>query len=317
MTARPLDASAGPPAALTAFLRGIERRGAVFAQLATGSAVAGDAALAATMHAFRGVASGAPFTEWPRRFWALLLANPRLRTPAVQSAWPTGFEALAGLGVGPRAALLLRLVAGLPEADAAAVLGVARATYRLALQRALPRHDDGAPDATAWRALGDAAQAMVRQLPASRLEELVRQREAAVIGRGPPPAPRRPRARGAPRYRQACAAVAAFTVLALAATWWLPHRGAADPGFDGVRVEPLPPAERPVATYDQDAALLTHRDFELLVEGEGSAVVADPGFFAWYAAQRDAGRGPEDAEPLPIDDAIAPAMAGPETADVP
>jgi hypothetical protein len=288
----------------------------VFAQLVTGSAVAGDAALAATMHAFRGVASESPFTEWPRRFWALLLASPRLRMPAGQEAWPAGLAALAGLGVGPRAALLLRMVAGLPEAEAAAVLGVARATYRLALRRALPHHGDGTPDAAAWRALSEAAHAMIRQLPASRLVELARQREAAVIGRGPPAAPRRPRGQ-APRHRQACAAVAAITLLALAATWWLPGDVTSDPGFDGVLVELLPPAEQPVATYEQDAALLTHRDFELLVAHEDSAVLADPGFYAWYAAQSDAGRQPADAEPLPLDDATTPAMAGPETTDVP
>ncbi|MCA1714107.1 MAG: hypothetical protein LC715_02915, partial [Gammaproteobacteria bacterium] len=65
-----IDAAAAP-AALTAFLRGIERRGALFAQLQCGDAIAGDSALAAAMGAFRKAAEQTPVAGWPRRFWAL------------------------------------------------------------------------------------------------------------------------------------------------------------------------------------------------------------------------------------------------------
>src|SRR5690606_15855285 len=66
-------------AALTAFLRGVERRGVVFAQWQGGDAAAGDAALADTLRAFAAGAQAMPFAEWPRRFWAMLLAAPQLR----------------------------------------------------------------------------------------------------------------------------------------------------------------------------------------------------------------------------------------------
>ena len=133
---RTLHDAVSAPAALTAFLRGVERRGAVFAQLQVGDAATGDRALVAAMRAFRLPAAKIPFADWPRQFWTLLLATPELREQPKAPSWGSGFGALGGIGRGPRAALLLRLVAGLPEAEAAAVLGVARPTYRLALQRA-------------------------------------------------------------------------------------------------------------------------------------------------------------------------------------
>ena len=111
-------------AALNAFLRGVERRGIVFAEWQGGDAEAGDAALAATLRGFGAVAAGIPFAEWPRRFWAMLLAAPELRGPVMAQATPAMSAApahLAQLGSGPRAALLLRLVAGLAESEAAAV----------------------------------------------------------------------------------------------------------------------------------------------------------------------------------------------------
>lgn len=308
MTPNPPDAPAAAPAALTAFLRGIERRGAVFAELATGSRDAGDAALVASMRAFRVLAAQAPFAEWPRKFWSILLATPRLRAAPPDPGWPPAFTVLSTLGSGPRVALLLRLVAGLAEADAAAVLGVARPTYRLALQRALPHRADGTPDAAAWQALAEAAQAAIRRLPPERLSEIARQREAAVLGhKAPPPVRAGKQAHGgAGGWRIAQAGVAVATALALAATWWWPEGDHRQPP-PGVAVEPLPPAEAPASTYGADARLLTHRDFDLLLADEDTPAALDPGFHAWYAAQLAATRAGGDAEPLPIRDADAPA----------
>src|SRR5690606_11003158 len=59
----------------------------------------------------------------------------------------------------------LRLVAGLAESDAAAVLGTSRATYRLAVARALPHHADGRPDVESWRMLAQAAQELQKGIP--------------------------------------------------------------------------------------------------------------------------------------------------------
>lgn len=322
MTARTLQDAAAAPAALTAFLRGVERRGTVFAELQAGAAGPGDEALAATLRAFRGVAARAPFAEWPRRFWALLLASPLLRHPARTSAWAPQFAALAAIGSGPRAALLLRLVAGLSETDAAAVLGVARPTYRLALQRALPHRDDGTPDAAAWHALGDAAQAAIRHLPAERLAHLARQREAAIHGHKPDPIAGTDGARRArPHWwRPSLWGVSVLTALAIAATFLAPAWRAGGSGESGIRVEALPPAEAPASTFAADALLPTHRDLDLLLDADTTdAAPRDPGFYAWYAAHA-AGRDDAAAISLPpvADEAEPPPDDGvSETSDAP
>lgn len=268
-------------AALTAFLRGVERRGVVFAQWQGGDAGAGDAALAATLRAFAGDAQGMPFAEWPRRFWAMLLAAPQLR-----GATPTATDvpvAVASLGSGPRAALLLRVVAGLAESEAAAVLGIARPTYRLALQRALPRGEDGSADPAAWRELSQAAQLAVRAVPAERLETIAMLRDG--LRPRPVRAPAAPSRPGRPGWLwPATVAVVALTAGALAATWWGPWIAGAEPDGDArIRIETLPPAAAPAARFDPADALATHRDLDLLVaQVTGDfADDADPAFDAW------------------------------------
>ena len=276
-------------AALNAFLRGVERRGAVFAEWQGGDADAGDAALAATLRGFGEVADSVPFAEWPRRFWAMLLAAPGVRGPAPVRAAPAADDALAHLarlGGGPRAALLLRLVAGLAESEAAAVLGVGRPTYRLALQRALPHRGDGSPDPEAWRAMSDAAQAALRAVPAERLQRIALLRE----GRRPKPRPvaASPAADVRPRWLwPASFAVVALTAAALAATWWWPWpRPAADAQAPRIQVQALPPAAAPASRFDPVLALQTDRDFELLLAQatDGDEAEPDPAFDAWLAA---------------------------------
>jgi len=325
MTASTLQDAASAPAALTAFLRGVERRGTVFAELQAGAAGPGDEALAATLRAFRGIATRAPFAEWPRRFWALLLASPLLRHPARTPAWAPPFAVLATLGSGPRAALLLRLVAGLSEADAAAVLGIARPTYRLALQRALPHRSDGTPDAASWHALGEAAQAAIRHLPAERLAHLARQREAAIHGLRPDriilggaSLPARPR-----WWRPALWSTCGLTMLAVAATFVTPPAWrTGDDGVSRIRVESLPPAEAPASTFAADAWLPTHPDLDLLLDaGDGADVdpaMRDPGFYAWYAAQSPAGKTDGALLPPPTPEPGEPPEDGAsETSDAP
>lgn len=310
MTARPPQDAAAAPTALTAFLRGVERRGAVFAHLLSGSQASGDAALADTMEAFRAEAGRTAFGDWPRRFWSQLLATPALRQPPATPAWEPEFGWLAHLGHGPRAALLLRLVAGLAESDAAAVLGIARGTYRLGLQRALPHNADGSADLAAWQALGAAAQGMLRGLPPDRLAHLAHVREEAIAA---PAAGARPRVEAeAPpghRHRAALWVIALLTLLAFAATFW---PGFADSGFvggdgpEGILVEPLPAAAAPAARYPDDAALALHPDLGLLLDaGAAGPEAIDPAFHAWYAAQRAAAaEGPTSAPGL------APGAAG-------
>jgi len=325
-----LNDAAAAPAALTAFLRGVERRGAVFAQLQSGGdADRVDGALAAAMRAFRNGAAQVPVAEWPRRFWTLLLASPHLRDDTrTPPRWPAEFAPLTMLGHGPRAALLLRLVAGLPDVDAAAVLGIARPTYRLALQRALPHREDGTPDEASWHALGEAAQQAIRHLPAERLAHLARLREAAILGRRLDPLAGRATHEAVsapPRWWLPVLAGTAFAMLvALATTFVIPD---SDPGLTGdvrIRVRPLPPAEAPAATFDAETALLTQRDFEMLADDAASAASRDPAFHAWLAALTDDQRA-RDGKPLSPADALASQQANalsaagrePETSDAP
>lgn len=272
-----------PPSngALTAFLRGVERRGLVFAELQGGDVDRGDAALAAALRAFAAAAGQAPFAEWPRRFWSLLLAAPALRGATLVLPRADALAVLAGLGSGPRAALLLRLVAGLSEGDAAAVLGISRPTYRLALQRALPRDAEGRVDPELWRALGDTAQQAIRALPAMRLERLAALREGRPVHRD-----RQPAASGTRRrwLWPALSLAALLTALALAATWWWPEtRTSTDSAR--IRSEPLPPAAEPAARYDAGDALATHRDLALLLDAASpDAPPRDPAFDAWLVS---------------------------------
>jgi len=280
-----LNDPAAAHAALTAFLRGVERRGAVFAQWQGGDEENGDVALAATLRGFREMAGDIPFAEWPRRFWAMLLASPSLRVPARAVTADDALGHLAGLGSGPRAALLLRLVAGLAESEAAAVLGIARPTYRLALQRALPHRDDGSADPEAWRALSNAAQRAVRAVPGERLERI------AMLRDGVRPRQRQahPAAADTGSRRRwlwpATLVVVALTATALAATWWWPWPPgpAADGSTARIRTEALPPASAPAAQFDPATALQSHRDLDLLLAqatGEAEAF-EDPAFDAW------------------------------------
>lgn len=303
------------PAALSAFLRGVERRGAVLAELQAGDANAGDAALAAAMGAFRAIAAQAALSDWPSRFWSLLLTQPRLahRTPVAIAVEAT--DRLAELGSGPRAALLLRLAAGLSEAEAAAVLGVAPATYRLALQRALPRHADGRADPQAWQQLREQVHRRIKTLPPERLERLARAREHALGGGAGSPgaattAPGRANDSPRPRPRWLMPllwSLLALCALAFAATFWT--GGGLGAGWlgtpEGVQVSALPEASAPDRRYSREAGLIAHRDFALLADPEGEAAAADLDFRSWLAA-RDAGTiavvaaPPVEAAPVPL-----------------
>lgn len=327
-----LNDAASVPAALSAFLRGVERRGALFAELQCGDRDAGDDALAAAMRAFRNHAGTLPMAEWPRRFWTLLAATPQLRQSAATARWPVGVEALAGLQPLSRQALLLRLAAGLREEEAAAVLGIALEVHQEALASACPRDADGKPDASAWRTLAEAIQSLLRDLPPQRLARLARLREAAILGtRIERPAPatftaapveaRRPGRRRWPWV----VLVLLLCAAALAATWWWPQWQAShvigadpEPGVqrlqDKVEIasEDLP-AQPAAAKFDASTALLMHPDFELLLEPQDEAIARDADFLAWYAAGASAA--PSDAPEGKAEEEIPSKATGTETTD--
>lgn len=289
--APPTPPDLAQPAALAAFLRGVERRAAVLAELQSGDPTLGDAALTRAMAAFRDAAVDAPMADWPRLFWAALLAQPALRRAT--RARPPAF--LPACSSPLRAALLLRVAAGLDEAAAAAVLAVAPEQVRRAVLAALACGGHAA-DAAEWARLQAEVQRRIRELPTERSLRLARMREAALAG----PADRffhRPR----PRLRLRLAlAAAALVAVALAGTFWA-GRGREQP----VRIVALPPAGPPASRYAAVSGLIAHPDFDLLADPEGERLARDAAFLAWYdghAVATDAppADGPaQDLMPLP------------------
>lgn len=276
-----------PPPALSAFLRGVERRGAVLAELQCGDAGAGDAALVAAMRGFRESAATVPMAEWPRRFWSGLLAEPALRQRVPVTLALDATDRLGDVATGPRAALLLRLAAGLSETEAAQVLGISDASYRLALRGALPHHVDGRADPQAWQQLREQVHRRIKNLAPERLARLAQAREALLRGETAPadPASPSPVATRRPRWLLALLwGLLLLCGLALVATWWWPERSLGSGWGRGVHTEALPPAEAPVATLSAEAALVAHPDFDLLADPATEARAADLPFRAWLAA---------------------------------
>ncbi|WP_368563185.1 hypothetical protein [Pseudoxanthomonas sp. UTMC 1351] len=290
------------PAALSAFLRGVERRAVLFAQLQSGNPEVGDVALLAAMRAFRNHAASAPMADWPRRFWTLLIASPGLRQNAAAANWPLALQRLGVLDPPVRAALLARLVAGLAEEDAIVVLGLDQARYRQALTSACPQDSAGRPDPEGWRRLAEAAQQQLRDLPPDRLARLARLRESTVAGtsvRPPPAVPASwapPQPRGARRWRWAllvlaiCGGAVAATYLWPQMFTWLPAPADPSAGAEAntlnapsIAIEALPTSP-PAARYDAAFAQLSHPDFDLLSDPEGEAIAQQADFYAWYAA---------------------------------
>lgn len=311
-------APSSPPPALSAFLRGVERRGAVLAELQCGDATTGDAALVEAMRAFHRGAAGVPMAEWPCRFWTMLLAEPALRQRVAVALPLDATDRLGDVPTGPRAALLLRLAAGLAETEAAEVLGVGVASYRMALRGALPHHADGRADPQAWQHLRDQVHRRIKALAPSRLQHLALAREALLRGEVTPAPGTAPAVDGTvrgvrPRWLMPLLwGLLLLCLVAFAATWWWPWRGlGAGRGADA-RVEPLPPAEVPLATLPAEAMLVAHPDFALLAEAESDA--DDLAFRAWLAAV-EAGLVTADGPALASDEPLAvPRTALPDAA---
>jgi hypothetical protein len=286
---------------LTAFLRALERRAAVFAELACGDPARGDAALGAAMRAYRNAFARGPVAEPATTFWSLLVAAPALRNRDGTARWPAVLTGLAALGQGSRTAMLLRLVAGLDDAQAAVALRVPAATLQAAVERAIAM-PAGGPRGPFWDALARSVEHAIQHLPAERLLRLAALRERAVHG-SPASATGTQRIRW---RRLATVATGVACAVALAATVLVGEDPGANPR---VRVVALPDAA-PAATFDAETALLTHRDFDQLADTRDAALVRDLDFYAWYAAQLAA---TATGTPLVFPDAAEPASAQPAT----
>ncbi len=183
-----LDTAAASSGAVVSFLRGVERRAALLAELQCGDAEHGDRALASAIEAFSESAPGTAPEGWPLLFWTTLLQSPTLNTEPLAPYWHGDFASLARLDFGTRAVLLLRVVVGLDDVLAAEVFGVDPVEYKQALQRALPQRADGSLDGEAWLALNDEARFVMKQLPPERVAAIARLRDTAVAAKTGEPA---------------------------------------------------------------------------------------------------------------------------------
>jgi hypothetical protein len=304
----PPSPAASPPAssALSAFLRGIERRAFVFVQVQCGQDELAQAALGRAMRAFREVSAHSPLSTWPAAFWALLLAQAEL------AEGESDIPELGALGSGPRAALLLRIVAGLDFAHAASVLGVSEPTYRFALQRALQQLGDAGVSYAVLGALRERLHRQVKTLPAERAESLAELR-TRVLQDAPEPAPPAAALRSPWPRRLACALLA-LLALAFAATFW-PSAPVLAPG--GTQALPVEPAPAPMPA-GSDADLVTHPDYAQIAAPADEALAADLALLSWLASgEADAALNamPEDAAAAP--DATPDDAAVAEASDAP
>ena len=338
--------TAVPPAALSAFLRGVERRALVLAQLQCGDVAAAESALATALHAFSRQAAGRPMAGWPMRFWSLLAAAPALRREPMPGTWIPPFTALGRMQTADRLALLLRVLAGLEEQAASEVQDVEIAAYRQSLVRACPRDAAGNPDAQAWRALAEAAQVELRDLTPAQLTRLGQLRDSALAGVSlqtaspmaqtpkstPVPRPTvtrvRPRQQlGWPRLNRihpgmVVGVLTSALLLGMLGWWWTHRRPALPPDpvsqapagalhvteVGPVLVEELPAADLPAAAATPG---LDPRDQAMLADPD-LELARSADFYAWYAA----------GHPVPVDESgnhaavVEQPSAPPETVDV-
>ncbi len=285
---RVTSSSPSPPApvpsspALSAFLRGIERRAFVFAHVQCGDEALAQGALGSAMRAFKAASVAIPLATWPAAFWALLLARAEL------SDGDSGVPELRVLSSGPRAALLLRIVGGLDFPHAARALGISEATYRFALQRALQQLGDGGISYAVLGALRERLHRQVKTLPESRTAALaeLRTRVLEDVAEAPPVPPRP----ASTRRRGWAWALLAVLALAFAATFWSPAPRLVPGGTEALPIEPAP-TPAPTGTPQN---WITHPDFAQLAAPDQSALAAELALLSWMASG-EAG----DLAPLP------------------
>ena len=261
-----------------AFLRGIERRAWVFALTQCGDEALARHALAAALRDFVVESRGEALAHWPLHFWTALL-----RQPDLTRVREDGHTPLAALTVGPRAALLLRLVAGLDFGHAADVLGVGESAYRFALSRALADWAQVDPAPGALEALRDDLLAQVKHLDPARADDLAALRADALAPAVPAVAASgdSPFARERPRRwpRWALVALAALA-LAFVASFFLPLGASLAPNA----TEPLPAGAASSPPGYDDSAVVTHPDYALLAASADRPVIDDVALLSWIAA---------------------------------
>ncbi len=278
--------SSPSPAALTAFLKGIEPRADVLARAQAGPSLDSARLLAEVREEFCARAPKLPLAEWPLRYWGLLLARDELARPLRQA--PN--HPLYRLAHTRRLAVLLRLVVGLEPPGAARVMGLSETAYRALWSDAQDKlEEDGVGPAVLLR-WNEAFQAEVRGGGA-----------ALASGVGARPAARAADSTAGTSWRptrlQAGLGLVALLLLAVwVATFvWPPPfaSGAAAPIDDTPAA--LPPAsEQAPAQRDLKTELVVDPDFAVLGASPAAAWREGVGFFSWLMV-RDGGALPVTA----------------------
>ena len=292
------------PAAVTAFLRGIDRRARLFAEVQAGDEASARHALAVVARVFASEAGQWPIAEWPRQYWRLLLAAPSMRKPPV--AGPAArLPGIARLPVEARAAVLLHLVAALDDADAAGALGIGTAAYQARIRDALPLDALGQPDVDVWRAWRAAAERELAQPTEPEAPTAVPARPAPQVRAHSPSVDVDTRHRH--RLRWLWIGVA-LCVVAMVATFFLHPRGreVLDQWRAEIKREPLDAAATPKARFDA-ADLALHPDRDLLSMPGELAFAHQLPLLAWLV---DAGADPRAADAVRLPVIVQAANAG-------
>jgi hypothetical protein len=290
--------SAFPASALGDFVHGIAVRSWVLARHQAGDRALADRLLVAAVARFAQAGAAQPLAQWPLGWWSALLEQRGMLAPAR----PGDADPLRALSAGPRAALLLRLVAGLDLPHAAQALGVGQPAYEVALAQALgaPGVDDASIAALRQRLHNEVhgiASAHRKMLLALVDDALPRHPAVAAspVAASPvatPPSRSSPQAAPAassasrtnqPRARWIPWLGAGAIVLALALAWAWPRPTALAPGHsEALPAEPVPPAP-PL----DPAQAVTHPDYLQLARPADERLARDLGFLSWLAASTE------------------------------
>ena len=264
------------PTAFRRLQESLERPAAVFAELCTGDAVAGDRAVAEAMRA-QSAAPGATVRALAVRFWRTLLASPEIRLGPLP-ALPASLGHLGRLPPGLRVLVLLKALSGLSDIELAAMLGLSPAVCRKGLERAESLVGDAD-----WQAWPPALATRVQQVSPARLVNIASSRSVPAASPQWQEAASKEMSVG---RRRALAGVVIGTALALATSYWWPSEAGSGDGTPKIRTRELA-EEAPKSRFDAQAAIALHPDRALLEIPEADAAIArDTAFYAWYQAER-------------------------------
>lgn len=280
----------------------------MFARAQCGDDALAGQAVAAAVSEFRRTCADKPLAMWPADFWTAMLAQPQLLQGKSRL--------LPQLSVGPRAALLLRLVAGLDVRHAAQVLSVSEAAYRMALSHALQQLDAGGGQPEDLQALRERLQQEIKQAPTvpetvahqivEKLDADDRQADASVLAKDEI-------ATNDPAWLLPLKILLAVLLLAFVVSFfWTPWRGLA-PGES----EPLPAEVIETIAPGDASALVTHPDFALLAAPADEVLAKNLDFYSWLAAGGQQQTEAAPASPSSLPQSTAPESTGPTQEDAP